>query len=154
MKRELKTGDRSLQITRSFPAPREVVFTYWSDAEKIKQWSGCKDARDCEIEMDFRPGGKFFQKMKIAGKGEFSFTGTYDEIVPPEKIAYRMHFGPVTTRVTVELFEDVLEGGPGTRVVLTHEGFPDQMFCKSVSQGTMEGLDMLESLLAGTGVRR
>ena len=30
--------------------------------------------------MDFRVGGAFHQKMQIAGAGEFSFTGTYDEI--------------------------------------------------------------------------
>jgi uncharacterized protein YndB with AHSA1/START domain len=83
--------------------------------------------------------------MQIAGAGEFSFSGTYDEIVEPERIVYHANFGPVTTRVIVEFFEQ----GKGTKVVLTHEGCPDEFFSKTVSQGTTESLDKLDSLLAG-----
>jgi hypothetical protein len=36
--------------------------------------------------------------------------------------------------------------------VLTQDGFPDPNLCKIVSQGTMEGLDKLEQLLAGQTV--
>lgn len=135
---------RSLQIVRTFDAPRQLVFTWWSEAGKMQQWSGCKETTRCEIQMDFRVGGGFKQKMQIRGKGEFTITGTYDEIVEPERIAYHADLGFAVTRVLVEFFEQ----GDRTRVVLTQEGFPDENLSKTVSQGTTESFDKLDSILA------
>jgi uncharacterized protein YndB with AHSA1/START domain len=148
MKSEISISGNRLQIARIVDAPRRLVFGWWTQAEKLQQWSGCKEATKCEIEMDFRVGGSFTQKMQIAGAGEFSFSGKYDEIVEPEKIVYHANFGHAMTRVTVEFFEQ----GKGTKVVLTHEGCPDDFFCKTVSQGTAESLDKLDLLLAGQAV--
>ena len=143
MKSEVKISGNRIQITRVFDAPRPLVFAWWTQAEKLQQWSGCKAATKCEIEMDFRVGGSFTQKMHIAGAGEFSFTGKYDEIVEPERISYHAEFGQATTRVVVEFFEQ----GNQTRVVLTHDGFPNESFCMTVSQGTTESLDKLAAML-------
>ncbi len=144
MKSEVKISGNRIQITGVFDAPRPLVFAWWTQAEKLQQWSGCKAATKCEIEMDFRVGGSFTQKMHIAGAGEFSFTGKYDEIVEPERISYHADFGQAITRVVVEFFEQ----GNRTRVVLTHDGFPNESFCKTVSEGTTESLDKLAAMLA------
>ena len=144
MKSEVKISGNRIQITRVFDAPRPLVFAWWTQAEKLQQWSGCKAATKCEIEMDFRVGGSFTQKMHIAGAGEFSFTGKYDEIVESERISCHADFGQAITRVVVEFFEQ----GNRTRVVLTHDGFPNESFCKTVSEGTTESLDKLASMLA------
>jgi uncharacterized protein YndB with AHSA1/START domain len=147
MKSEIRISGNRLQITRVFDAPRHLVFGWWAQAEKLQQWSGCKEATRCEIVMDFRVGGSFTQKMQIAVNGEtceFSLSGTYDEIVEPERIVYHANFGHAITRVIVEFFEQ----GKGTKVVLTHEGCPNDFFCKTVSQGTSESLDKLDALVA------
>ena len=144
MKSEVKITGKQIKITRVFDAPRQRVFSWWTQAEKLQQWSGCKDATKCEIEMDFRVGGSFTQKMNIAGAGEFTFTGKYDEIVEQERIVYHADLGPATTRVVVEFFEQ----GDRTRVVLTQDGFPDEFLCKTVSQGTAESFDKLDVALA------
>ena len=140
---------RSIQITRVFDAPRPVVFRYWSDPRKLEQWSGCKDSTGCAVEMDFRVGGAFTQKMQIAGHGEFSIKGTYEEIVEPERISYRVDLGFAVTRVMIEFFE---EAGDRTRVVLDQDGFPDQFLCDTVSQGTTESFENLAALFASAGV--
>jgi uncharacterized protein YndB with AHSA1/START domain len=62
MKCEISIGGNRLQITRVFDAPRHLVFGWWPQAEKLRQWSGCKEATKCEIVMDFRVGGSFTQK--------------------------------------------------------------------------------------------
>jgi uncharacterized protein YndB with AHSA1/START domain len=148
MKSEIKISGNRLQITRVFDAPRHLVFAWWTQAEKLQQWSGCKDTTRCEIQMDFRVGGTFTQKMQIAGAGEFTFTGQYVEIVEPEKIVYDANFGPATSRVSLEFFEQ----GTGTKLVLTQDGFPNEMMCKVVSQGTDESFDKLDSRLSSQAV--
>ena len=144
MKSQVITNGNRLQITRVFDAPRHRVFAWWTQPEKLQQWSGCKEATSCRVEMDFRVGGSFTQTMQITGCGEFSFTGQYDEIVEPERIVYHADLGYARTRVVLEFFEQ----RDRTRLVLTQEGFPDESLCSTVSQGTTESLDKLDSLLA------
>jgi uncharacterized protein YndB with AHSA1/START domain len=151
MKSEVRISGNRLQITRVFDAPRHLVFGWWTQAERLQQWSGCKEATQCEIEMEFRVGGSFTQKMQLLVNGEsceYSLSGAYDEIVEPERIVYHANFGHAVTRVIVEFFEQ----GRGTKVVLTHEGCPDEFFSKTVSQGTSESLDKLDSFLASQAV--
>src|SRR5215471_425236 len=145
MKSHVDISGNRVQITRVFDAPRELVFSWWTQPEKLQQWSGCKEATKCEIEMDFRVGGSFTQKMQISGKGEFTFTGKYDEIVVPEKISYRADLGPAMVQVVVEFFEQ----GNQTKVVMTQDGFPDEVSCKIVTQGMLESLDKLDSAVTG-----
>jgi len=147
MKSDLRVSGNRIQITRIFDAPRRAVFGYWASAEKLQRWSSCKEAVGCQVVMDFRVGGSFTQKMQLRVNGqtcEFSMTGTYEDIVEPERIAYRADFGLASTQVTVEFFEQ----GTGTRVVLTHDGCPDAFFGQNVSEGTSESFDNLDSLLA------
>jgi uncharacterized protein YndB with AHSA1/START domain len=148
MKAETRIAGKQVQITRVFQAPRTAVFAYWTEADKLQRWSGCKEATKCEIEMDFRVGGCFTQKMHMGAAGDFTITGRYLEIVEPERIVYEAVLGPfATTRVTVEF----LEQGGQTRLVLTHTGLPDENICGFVTQGTGESFDKLTVLLAGQG---
>src|ERR1700722_2849652 len=108
MKSEVNISGNRLQITRVFDAPRHLVFGWWTKGEKLQQWSSCKEATGCEVAMDFRVGGSFTQKMQLLVNGkacEYSVTGTYDEIVEPERIVYHANFGHAVTRVIVEFFE-------------------------------------------------
>jgi len=149
MKSEIKISGNRLQITRIFDAPRESVFRWWSQAEMLQQWSGCKDATRCEVEMDFRVGGSFRQTMQIAGTGEsFTINGAYEEIVVPERIRYRADMGMAVTRVLIEFFQE----GKRTKVVLTQDGFPNEDLCNIVSHGTDESLDRLDSILSLSAV--
>ncbi|MBV9762340.1 MAG: SRPBCC domain-containing protein [Acidobacteriaceae bacterium] len=148
MKSNVEVHGSRLQITRLFEAPRQVVFSWWTQAQKLRQWSGCEAATRCDFQVDFRVGGNFTQTMEITPPSgapcEFTVTGTYEEIVEPEKIVYRANLGPTVTRVTVEFFDHRGQ----TKLVLTHEGLPDESFQKNVAQGTSESLDKLEALVS------
>lgn len=146
MKSETKIDGDRLQITRLFDAPRHVVFSWWASAERLQQWSGCKEAIACEVTMDFRVGGSFTQRMQIDANGrvcELVLRGKYMEIVEPERIVYELDFGNCRTTVAVQFFGD----SAGTRMVLTHEGCPNELFCKTISQGTVDSFEKLELLL-------
>jgi len=151
MKTDVQISGNRLRLTRTFQAPRPIVFGWWSEAEKLQQWSSCKEAVSCRVEMDFRVGGSFTQQMTIAVHGQtcdFAMTGTYEEISVPEKIVYRADFGPFASRATVEFFEQ----GEATKVVVIHEGLPDESFGANVSQGTSESFEKLDALLASQAV--
>lgn len=144
MKSEVKMYPDRLQITRIFDAPRAVVFAYWTQTEKLQRWTGCKDATKVEIQADVRPGGSFTQKMQIAGAGEYTFMGRYEEVVEAERIVYSANMGPATIRVKIEFFDE----GQGTKVVVTQKGFPDPKLGQIVSQGMTESFEKLDQLLA------
>jgi uncharacterized protein YndB with AHSA1/START domain len=148
MKSELKVDDNRLQIIRIFDAPRDVVFGFWKDANRLQQWWGCKDTTGVQCTMDFRPGGSFAYIMQIAGTGEFAYKGQYDEIIEPEKIAFHADFGPITTRVVVEFIDQ----GAQTKMILTQTGFPSQNICEMVSRGTLESFDKIDALLANQAI--
>lgn len=153
MSQEMRLLSDGFEITRVFDAPRAEVFTWWSQAEKLAQWSGCKETTRCEVAMDFRPGGSFTQKMQIAVNGgscEFAFTGHYEEIVVPERIRYRADLGGGTIRILAEFFDL----GDRTKMVLTHSGFADPNACKFVTQGTTESLDKLAAMVSSVGTLR
>jgi uncharacterized protein YndB with AHSA1/START domain len=147
MKSEVNLSGESFILTRVFDAPRPDVFGWWAEAEKLQQWSGCKEATDCEVVMDFRVGGSFTQKMQISvqgGKCEFSFVGSYEEIIVPERISYRTDLGRGATMVTIDFFDL----GGQTKVVLKQDGLSDAASCGIVFQGTQESFDKLYSILA------
>jgi uncharacterized protein YndB with AHSA1/START domain len=136
-----------LQITRYFDAPRAEVFRWWAEAEKLQQWSGCKQCVESEVEMDFRLGGEMRQNMKLSVNGricDFLLTAIYEEIVVPERIRYVLDTGQQKINVLVEFFEH----GATTKVIVTQDGFQSTESCQIISQGTNDSLDELHSLLA------
>ncbi len=96
--------------------------------------------------MDFRVGGSFSQQMEISVNGgtcQLTISGTYEQIVVPEKIVYQSYLNGIPTRVTVNFFEQ----GHATKVVLLQEGLPDEIFRANILQGTSESFDKLDCLL-------
>ena len=71
-------GDLEIRVERVFDAPREHVFSVWTDPELIPEWWG--DGTVVE-EMDVRPGGSYrFRTAHGVVEGEFR------EVEPPERL--------------------------------------------------------------------
>jgi len=137
---EVKVSGNRVQIKRMFAAPRELVFSFWTDAEKYRKWSGCHEATECEVEMDFRVGGSFTQRLLNAGICLLTIKGEYEEIVVPQRIVYRATFGEAPAHVEV----DFLEVAGGTQTILTIDGISEEMIRTEVTRGHSESFDMLE----------
>src|SRR5215218_3622198 len=75
-----------LVIERVLDAPRDRVWQAWTDPEHVKKWWGPKDFTAPSIESDFREGGKYLYCMKSPDGQEYWSTGTFQEIVPQERI--------------------------------------------------------------------
>jgi uncharacterized protein YndB with AHSA1/START domain len=80
---------RELVITRTFDAPRHLVFAAWSEPESLAHWWGPKGFTLPKCEVDFRPGGLFHFVMRGPDGKDYPFRGSYLEIVEPERIVFQ-----------------------------------------------------------------
>lgn len=78
----------SLVISRTFAAPRELVFRAWTTAEHMKRWFSPEGLSVPEAEIDFRPGGVCAVCMRSPDGQDYWSRGHYLEIVPPERLVF------------------------------------------------------------------
>lgn len=78
--------DREILLTRVFHAPRELVWTAWTQPEHVAQWWGPKGFNTRVDELDLRPGGTWRYVMIGPDGAEYPVKGVFREVVPPERI--------------------------------------------------------------------
>jgi uncharacterized protein YndB with AHSA1/START domain len=86
-------SDREIVITRTFDAPRTLVFEAWTRCEHVSQWWDPGGAPLASCEIDLRPNGAFRWVNQTANGQEHAFAGTYREIRPPERIVFSTRTG-------------------------------------------------------------
>jgi uncharacterized protein YndB with AHSA1/START domain len=84
--------DTELEITRTFDAPREIVFKAWTNPEHMKQWWGPKGFAWVKCTMDLRPGGIFHYCVRSPDGHEMWGIFKYREIVSPERLVLTNSF--------------------------------------------------------------
>ena len=151
----------TLEVRRTFAAPREKVFSAWAQREKLEQWM-CKDESSHTVIhhlQDIRTGGRYLMEVRDLGKGETYWgQGVYRLVKPPEKIVFswswtkdtqdgpQLHPDSPQAEVTVEFF--VL--GNSTEVVLTHAVFGSAKDRDDHKQAWNGCLDLLAKVLHTT----
>jgi uncharacterized protein YndB with AHSA1/START domain len=81
-----------LVITRTFNAPRELVFKAFTEPERLSQWWGPKGFALNVVKLDLRPGGIFLGSQRSPEGHEMWGKFVYREIVEPEKLVYTNSF--------------------------------------------------------------
>lgn len=121
---DLEHDPRSIVGKRVFDAPRALVFSAWTDPKHLAQWWGPNGFTTTTHTFDFRPGGVWRFVMHGPDGRDYQNRITFDEIVPPERIAYRHSGGddvePVQFIQTVT-FQDL---GNGQTLLTWHGTFP------------------------------
>jgi uncharacterized protein YndB with AHSA1/START domain len=81
-----------LIITRTFDAPRALVWKAWTDAKQIEQWWGPHGFTNPLCEWDARPGGAILVHMRGPAGSQFNFVmpmkGVFHEVVAPERLVF------------------------------------------------------------------
>jgi uncharacterized protein YndB with AHSA1/START domain len=57
-------------ISRMFDAPRELVFSLWSDPNHLRRWWGPKGCTVGLCNMDLRPGGQLLYNLQMPDGNE------------------------------------------------------------------------------------
>jgi uncharacterized protein YndB with AHSA1/START domain len=157
---DLERDPRSIIGTRIFNAPRDLVFSAFTDPKHLAQWWGPDGFTTTTHTFEFRSGGTWRFVMHGPDGRDYQNRVTYDEIVPPERIVYHHGGGadvePVQFRTTV-IFEDL---GNGQTRLTWHGQFPtveararvikDYGADKGLAQ-TMARLDEYVAAMASTG---
>jgi uncharacterized protein YndB with AHSA1/START domain len=113
----------SLQIRRTFAAPREKVFRAWTDPQTLKQWFGPPGFKTTVAEVDLRVGGKFRLTLQKPTGDVVSAFGTFQEIRPSERLVCNWNWDYNDIGETILTLE-FLDAGGETDLILTHERFP------------------------------
>ena len=77
-----------LVITRTFDAPRSLVFKAWTDPRHLARWWGPAGYTLLECDMDVRPGGSYRYCMGSPEGTKHFVQGVFGEVVEPDRIVF------------------------------------------------------------------
>jgi uncharacterized protein YndB with AHSA1/START domain len=80
---------REVTLTRLLDAPRDLVWAAWTDPVRMAQWWGPHHFTNPVCEIDARVGGRFLVHMKAPDGTVYPMTGTFTEIVKPERLRFK-----------------------------------------------------------------
>ncbi len=91
-------SDREVQVTRTFKAPRALVFRAYTEPALVRRWMLGPPGWSMPVcDMDVRVGGSYRWRWKNdADSAEFGFFGTFREVQPPSKIVHSERYDPGT----------------------------------------------------------
>ena len=154
---EVKASESEMTITRTFDAPVETVWRFWTEPELFMKWWGPAVFTAPHCTMDLRVGGKYLWCMRDPEGKDYWSTGVFREIVPHQRLVYTDAFAdeegnvvppedygmtgdwPKELLVTVT-FEDY-DGK--TKMTLHHDGLPAGEMRELSGQGWNESFDKL-----------
>ena len=87
-------------ITRTFDAPRDLVWKAFSEAERMKEWWGPKGVTVVQSQMDLRPGGSYHYAMRTPDGQTMWGKFVYREITPPSRMVFVSSFSDEAGGVT------------------------------------------------------
>jgi len=80
--------DRKAVFTRTFDAPRELVFKVWTDAKHVQQWWGPHGFTNPRCEWAARPGGAIHVDMTGPDGAVYPMAGAFEEVEPPQRLVF------------------------------------------------------------------
>jgi len=136
----------AISMTRTIRAPRERVFSAWTDPKQLVKWWGPAHVTCPEAEVDLRPGGAY-RIANLHDDGKIVWiSGRFETIDPPSGLKYTWTMAEGDPTLITVAFNDHPEG---TELVLTHERFIAEKARDMHQRGWVECLDGLETLLTG-----
>lgn len=143
----------TLQMQRTFDAPRALVWAAWTRPEMRVQWLGPVEWPAVKTTSDFRVGGEWRACLRSTATGEDLWQGgTYLEIDEPERLVFSFRWDeshedgpPADTVVTIRLTETA-DGK--TQMDFTHTGLKSERSLTGHIQGWTSTFGRLDVWLA------
>ena len=89
----MESVSKKIYVEVLIQAPLETVWECWTQPEHIIRWNQATTEWHCpRASIDLRPGGHFVYRMEARdGSIGFDFGGTFLEVVPMERISFRLN---------------------------------------------------------------
>jgi uncharacterized protein YndB with AHSA1/START domain len=78
--------DREVVVTRTFDAPRSLVFDAYTRPELLKRWYDAPGRSLVVCEIDLRVGGAYRFLWRGEGRRDVGMRGVHREVVRPERL--------------------------------------------------------------------
>jgi len=143
-------SDTEILLTRTIDAPRDLVYSAYTDPKAIPQFWGPRKYTTRVDKLDVRPGGQWrFIQVDEEGN-ESAFHGEYSEVKLHEKLVHTFIYEPMPEHVATEhvTFED---HGNKTRIVdlmsFSSKEARDGMVESGMESGAAELWDRFQEML-------
>lgn len=143
----------TLTISRTFAAPRQLVFDAWTKPQYFSIWFG-SDAVEVPLDslvMDVRVGGELRAVMVLPDGNRINWAGQYTEVDPPARLAFTLTDEPdmPADQWGAPMTADFAEVEGGTEVTFRQPGIGDwsQEQIEGLKEGYKNFFDTLEKLL-------
>ena len=145
------TADREIVMTRVFDAPRELVFSAWTDARHVPHWWGPRGFTTTVREMDVKPGGSWRFVMHGPDGTDYPNLIVYSEVVRPERLVYTHGSGvdddTLPFDVTVTFVEEQGKTKVTMRLLLASPAEREKLVKFGAVEGGNQTLDRLAEYL-------
>jgi uncharacterized protein YndB with AHSA1/START domain len=146
-------SDRELAMTRSFNAPRSLVWDAWTKPELLKQWLGVRGGWTFAVcEVDLKVGGKYRYVWRGPTGTEMGMGGVFREVAKRERMVATEKFDQSWYDGDALDTTTFLESGGKTTVTTTvqyaSKAVRDAVLKSPMDKGVAESYDKLDELLA------
>lgn len=146
-------GDREIVMTRTFDAPRDLVWETFTKPELVRQWLLGPPGWTMPVcEIDFRVGGRYRYVWRNSSGIEMGMSGVHREIVVPERIVATEKFDeswyPGEAVGTIVLVEQNGRTTLTQTVLYESREARDVVLKSPMESGVAAGYDRLEQLLS------
>jgi uncharacterized protein YndB with AHSA1/START domain len=103
------TTDREFTITRLFEAPRELVWSAWTEPKHISKWWGPTGFTTSVDELELKPGGMWLHTMHGPDGRDYRNIVRFIEVEPIHRLVYQHEAHPDSegvTHISYVTFED------------------------------------------------
>ena len=148
-----RPNDRDLTITRTFKAPRALVFDTFTKPEWLTKWLIGPDGWALTVcEVDLQPGGRFrYVWTKPNGK-QMGMGGRFVEVTPPSRVVHVEIFDEDWTGGETQVTTELTEAGGVTTMTMTVRYASEAAREGALTTGMASGMEMgyarLDALLA------
>jgi uncharacterized protein YndB with AHSA1/START domain len=144
-------GTQEIVITRSFDAPRELVFKAFTEPDAVRRWWGLANSDTVVDQLEARPGGRWRFVERDGEGNEDAFHGVYHDLQAPERIVYTFEYEGMPGHVLLETI--VLEDQDGKTLMTDTSVFQsvsdrDGMLQSGMETGAAESFARLDDYLA------
>ena len=111
--------NRDLTITRTFDAPRALVYAAWTDPGRLAQWWGPHGFTNPVCDLEAREGGEIRVDMRAPDGSVNHMSGVFRELVEPERLVLTTMLRDDDGRTLVEVLNTVTFEEQGSRTRMT-----------------------------------